>query len=198
MIPLPKPNADGSYTTPPAGMTIDADGSNGQSSAPVYAPIGYQPAPLDYLANAGGPGNWYGILTDSQGQPLKQGPHDPMPGAYISSTSYRYKGKPRFDPTAYVDAHAIIFIVLPAHWRTAVKPVVLGCKAQVHDLETGRTVDAVVADFGPKTHIGEASMACAHEFGVPESPKNGGTAKLRFLYTFWPGVPADGFELQPV
>src|SRR5215204_5129858 len=61
-IPLPPRNADGSYTTPPAGMSIDADGANGQTrGVPVYAPRGFTPAPLDFLANAGGPGNWFGV-----------------------------------------------------------------------------------------------------------------------------------------
>lgn len=196
-VPLPRKNADGSYTTPPAGMAIDADGANGQSSAPVYGPPGYIPTPLDYLANAGGPGNWYGVVTDSNGNPVTQKPEDPMPGAYVSATSYMHRGFNRRDPRAYVDANAVVYIVLPSHWRKAVAPIVLGCRAQVHDLKTGKTVDAAVLDFGPKAKIGEASIACAREFGVPPSPKNGGTDEKRFLYTFWPGVAAPGYELQP-
>jgi len=67
-VPLPKQNADGSYTTPPAGMEIDGDRANGQTGGvPVYAPKGYTPAPLDFLANAGGPGNWFGVVTDTGG-----------------------------------------------------------------------------------------------------------------------------------
>src|SRR6185436_7607262 len=62
-IPLPQRNADGSYTTSPAGMMIDADGANGQTGGvPVYAPKGFKPDPLDFLANAGGPGNWVGVV----------------------------------------------------------------------------------------------------------------------------------------
>lgn len=198
MIPLPAINSDGSYTTHPCGMAIDADGANGQSSPPVYAPVGFQPAPLDYLANAGGPGNWYGVVTDHLGNPVVQGVSDPMPGAYVSATSYKRKGFMASDPLAYVDANAVIFIVLPSHWRAQAAGVVLGCRAEVHDLETGKAASAVVADFGPKGKIGEASIACARFFGVPESPKNGGTEKLRFVYSFWPGQAAPGFELQPL
>ena len=41
-------------------MQIDADGANGQTGGvPVYAPKGFTPAPLDFLANAGEPGNWF-------------------------------------------------------------------------------------------------------------------------------------------
>ncbi len=67
-------------------MAIDADGANGQTGGvPVYAPKGYTPAPLDFLANAGGPGNWFGVVTDtnaSDGRPVKQKDGDPAPGAY--------------------------------------------------------------------------------------------------------------------
>ncbi len=197
MIPLPTQNADGSYTSELAGMMIDADGANGQSSAPVYAPVGYKPDPLDYLANAGGPGNWYGVVTNSNGSPVIQKDGDPAPGAYVSATSYQHKDCDRTDPRAYVDAHAVIFIVLPSHWRMQAKGVVLGCRAEVHDTKTGKVVPAAVIDFGPKNSIGEASMACAREFGVDESPKHGGTEAKRFAYKFWPDQAAPGFELQP-
>lgn len=196
-VPLPPINPDGSYTSPKAGMAIDADGANGQSSAPVYAPAGYQPDPLDYLANAGSPGNWYGIVTDSKGRPVVQGGKDPAPGAYVSATSYMHKGFARTDPRAYVDANAVIYIVLPSHWRAQAKGVVLGCRAVVTDTKTGKTVEAAVLDFGPKKSLGEASIACARFFGIPSSPKNGGTEVKRFIYQFFPGQAAKGYELIP-
>lgn len=189
MIPLPQRNEDGSYTTEKAGMAIDADGANGASSAPVYAPVGYTPKPLDYLANAGGPGNWYGVVTVG-GVPVKQKAGDPAPGAYVSATSYMWKGFKSTDPKAYVDSNAVPFIVIPSHWRAQAKGVVLGCRATVTDSKTGKVVEAAVLDFGPKAKLGEASIACAREFGVNPSPKNGGTDVKRFIYRFWPGTPA--------
>ena len=62
-----------------AGMAIDADG----------APQAYHPEPdsnlgLDFLVNAGSPGNWFGIVTDSgqpDGNPIVQGPDD---GSYAT------------------------------------------------------------------------------------------------------------------
>ena len=196
MIPLPAQNPDGSYSFT-AGMQIDGDGANGQSSAPVYAPHGYTPEPLDFLANAGGPGNWYGVVT-LHGQPLIQTADDPAPGAYIAATSYMTPGANSTDPRAYIDANAVPFIVIPSHWRAEAEGVVLGCKATVLDTHTGKLLDnAIVGDFGPNSKTGEASIAVARFFDVPCSPKNGGTDTPRFLYTFFPGVKADGFELIP-
>lgn len=196
MIPLPPRNSDGSYTTEKSGMAIDADGANGQSSAPVYAPVGYKPDPLDYLANAGGPGNWYGVVT-VKGKPVIQTAKDPAPGAFVSATSYRHRGFDTINPRAYVDANAIEYIVLPGHWRMQAKGVVLGCRAEVYDTKTQLRTQAAVLDFGPKSKLGEASIACARFFKIPSSPKNGGTEEKRFIYTFWPDQAAPGFELQP-
>ncbi len=201
--PLPPRNTDGSYTTPASGMAIDADGANGQTGGvPVYAPPGYRPAPLDFLANAGGPGNWYGVVTDASGKPVKQQAGDPAPGAYVSATSYRWPQKARTDPRAYVDSASVPYIVLPSHWRKEAIGVVLGCRATVKDTKTGKTLECAVLDFGPKAKLGEASIACAQFFGVPSSPKSGGTAEKRFIYTFFPGVPVKlngvTYQLQPM
>lgn len=182
-------------------MAIDADGANGQTGGvPVYAPAGYSPAPLDFLANAGKPGNWYGVVN-KDGEPVKQAASDPAPGAYVSATSYRWEGFSRTNPRAYVDAASVPYIVIPSHWRMEAKGVVLGCRATVKDTKTGKVLECGVMDFGPKAKLGEASIACAKFFGVPHSPKNGGTDEKRFVYTFFPGTPAviDGitYKLQP-
>src|SRR4030095_6841882 len=114
-IPLPPRNADGSYTTPPAGMQIDADGANGQTAGvPVYAPEGFKPTPLDFLANAGKPGDWFGIVTDTgkkDGQPIIQDASGPAPAPFVSATSYRSPKLARTDPRAYVDAASVPYIV---------------------------------------------------------------------------------------
>jgi hypothetical protein len=188
-------------------MQIDGDGANGQTGGvPVYAPQGFTPAPLDFLANAGGPGNWFGVVTatgPANGTPVKQGKNGPAPGAYVSATSYRWPTLSRIDPLAYVDAASVPYIVLPSHWRKLAVGVVLGCKATVKDTKTGKILNAAgVLDFGPRAKLGEASIACAKFFGIPSSPKDGGTSEKRFIYTFFPGVPAviNGvtYQLQPM
>lgn len=198
-VPLPPQNPDGSYSFI-AGMAIDGDGANGQSSAPVYAPKGYTPEPLDYLANAGGPGDWYGIVTHSgaqNGTPVVQEFGDPAPLAYVSATSYKFSGKDRKDPRAYLDSNAVPFIVVPSHWRNEVEGIVLGCRATIHDKHSCKILEAIVGDFGPRNKTGEASIACAKFFGVPSSPKNGGTEEKRFTYVFYPDVAVAGYELIP-
>ena len=187
-------------------MMIDADGANGQTGGvPVYAPNGFTPAPLDFLGNAGEPGNWYGIVTDTgepDGKPVKQNASGPAPGAFVSATSYRWPTLARIDPLAYVDAASVPYIVLPSHWRRLAVGVVLGCKATVEDIKTGKVLETGVLDLGPKGKLGEASIACAKFFDVPSSPKHGGTNEERFIYTFFPGVPAviNGvtYQLQPM
>ena len=176
-------------------MAIDADGANGQTGGvPVYAPEGFIPAPLDFLANAGGPGNWFGVVTDTgkkDGMPVKQNASDPAPGAFVSATSYRWPTRSPIDPLAYVDAASVPYIVLPGHWRKEAIGVILGCKAVVEDTKTRKKLFAAgVLDFGPGAKLGEASIACAKFFGIASSPKNGGTGEKRFIYTFFPGIAA--------
>ncbi len=89
-----------------SGMTIDADG----------APNAYGPDDigLDDLANAGVPTHWDGIITDRDDNPLVQRESDPFPGYYISCTSLSDRGKEFTDPTRYVDAAKVPYVVLPS------------------------------------------------------------------------------------
>lgn len=172
-----------------SGLTVDADGS----------PRAYHPKDkgLDYLANAGHPGNWWGVLTNKAGQPIVQVATDPCPGFYISTTAYVRQGFTRLDPRAYLDSEKVPFIVVPAPLRTLVKATILGCRARVTHLLTGNSIEAVVGDIGPATHLGEASIAVAKELGVPSDPRKGG-CETDISYEIFPGVPAPGFVLQPM
>ena len=175
-----------------AGMAIDADGS----------PRAYHPANrgLDDLGNAGHPGNWWGIVTHDgkpTGNPVIQGPTDPAPGFYVSSTSYMHPGVDRRNPRAYLDSELIPFIVVPPKIRNGVAGVVLGCKALVTNLRTGDTCWAVVGDIGPQGKLGEGSIALANALGVKSDPRRGGTDAPVIQYRIWPGIAADGYRLIP-
>lgn len=189
---------DGTKIEFTAGFTVDGDGS-----PHCYHPSGSPPG-LDYLANAGRPGRWWGIATHNgkpDGRPVIQGANDPAPGFYVSTTSLMRKGYSHRNPKAYIDAETTPYIVIPRQLNEMIKPIVLGCQATAINEDNGRTVGAVVADEGPADHLGEGSIATAKALRIPSSPKNGGTERRVIAVTLWPGVPAvvngETFDLQP-
>lgn len=162
-----------------AGMTIDADG----------AYRAYHPEPgkgLDYLANAGRPGNWWALVTDNgrkNGMPVRQTPTDPAPGYYISMTSLMDSSKRRTDPRRYVDAETIPFFVLPGNARFGASLGDFGFAVNPHN---GKFCGCIYADSGPRGHIGEGSIALAKALGIPSNPKRGGVSN-GIAYVVFPG-----------
>jgi hypothetical protein len=160
-----------------AGMTIDADG----------APNAYHPenVGLDDLANAGTPGRWEGLAKDSYGEPYIQGPDDPFPGFYVSETALADRSKPANDPTRYVDASRIPFVVLPGGMarQLGARP---GDFAVVFNQRNGKSSYAIFGDVGPFDRIGEGSMALAENLGIRSDARNGG-ARRGVLYLIFPG-----------
>jgi hypothetical protein len=160
-----------------SGMTIDADG----------APNAYHPdnTGLDDLMNAGAPGNWQGLAKDADGEPFVQGPDDPFPGYYVSATALADRTKPVNDPTRYVDASKIPFIVLPGAMarQFGARP---GDFAAVINLGNGKSSRAIFGDTGPSNRIGEGSMALAENLGIRSDARNGG-ARRGILYLVFPG-----------
>ena len=160
-----------------AGMTIDADG----------APNAYNPqnTGIDDLANAGEPGAWEALAKDKEGNPLLQGPNDPYPGYYVSTTALADRTIPYENPRRYVDATKIPFIVLPSNLsrELGARPGDFGV---VFNLQNGRSSPAIFGDVGPVDHIGEGSVALAENLGIRTDPRNGGT-RGRILYLIFPG-----------
>jgi hypothetical protein len=179
-----------------AGAMIDADGANSQfGKQPAYA-RGNKGS--DYLANGGmGIGKngqtiivqpWARnivIMNPATGQPRE------FPGGVIASkTTYKHRDKAADDPAAYVDSETVPYIAVPPIIRTGVKSIVLGCRAVLTNLQNGRKVEAAVIDIGPRTKIGELSIAAARALGIPSSPRNGGTSDKIVHYELFPGVSA--------
>ena len=156
-----------------AGMTIDADGS----------PNAYHPdnIGLDDLRNAGEPGHWDGIITDGNGEPLTQGPDDPFPGYYVSCTSLSDRSKRPSDPTRYVDASKIPYVVLPREVAEQ-GGAQLGDFAFVINLRNGKSSYAIFADVGT---LGEGSIALADNLGIASDARRGGS-RGRILYLLFP------------
>jgi hypothetical protein len=150
-----------------SGMMIDADGA-------YHAYHPNNKSGLDFLGNAGKPGNWWALVTNNgrpSGRPVIQTTKDPAPGFYISTTTLEDKKADRRDPRRYVNAEEINFIVLPGRLNLGAK---LGDLVVVIRPETGAVGFAIYADVGPAKKIGEASIATAKTLGIPSNAKNGG------------------------
>jgi glycosyl hydrolase group 75 (putative chitosanase) len=164
-----------------SGMSIDADGAPN-----AYHPVSDQG--LDALGNAGKPGNWWALVTDTgrpSGTPVVQKAIDPAPGFYISTTALEDTTKARTDPQRYVDSSAIPYIVLPPEALTTLKAK-MGDFAVVLNSKNHRLSPSIVADQGPKGQIGEGSIALAEALDIPSNPRHGGAAS-GVLYLVFPG-----------
>jgi hypothetical protein len=171
------------------GMMIDADGGYH-----AYHPD--NKSGLDYLGNAGRPGNWWALVTDNgepNGRPVIQTAADPAPGFYISTTSLEDPNYDRKDPRRYVNAEAVNFIVLPGRLGLGAK---LGDFAVVIRPATAAYDYAVYADVGPANKIGEGSIALAAALGIPSSPKTGGVGH-GIVYIVFPGSAQGWPHSQP-
>lgn len=167
-----------------AGMNIDADGS----------PRAYHPdsAPgLDYLADAGKPGKWWGIACDETGKPYVQSstPHsdggvDPYPGFYVSTTALSDHRFPESDPRRFVDAEHVPYVKLSYDIERR--------GARVGDLcavaYAGKVCFAIAADTGAR--LGEGSIALASALGIPSDPRHGGLSAPAASYVVFKGTAA--------
>ena len=149
-----------------SGFIPDPDGS----------PHAYGPddsKALDDKRNTGSPGNWVGLVTDKNGNPVMQGNDDPAPGYYISQTPLIDVGRIETDPRRYVDSETVNYIVIPSNMGGKPGEPCLGDIAAVYCTKTGKTCYGVVADFGSPSLIGAGSLALAKNLGVPDRPRKG-------------------------
>lgn len=162
-------NGDIQWTS---GMTVCGDGS----------PRCYHPDSgkgLDYLANAGNPGNWFGIITKANGDPYVQGKDAPAHsdktvGFYVSCTAgIADKSRKLNDPRRYHNAEEIPYIVIPL--KFPIKGL-MGKTATVTNTNNGQSCTAIVGELGPVNKIGEGSIALAEALGINSSCRKGGIA----------------------
>lgn len=153
-------------------MAVDADGAYR-----AYHPnnrLG-----LDSIENAGHPGNWWALVTDTgnpKGRPVVQGRNDPAPGYYISMTAlFDASISDEHNPHRFVDAVSIPYVVLPPE---GFKHAKLGDFATVVNQQNGKVVGAIVADeSAPELPIGEGSIALANALSIDSNPRKGGIDK---------------------
>ena len=182
-------------------LNCDGDGANGQTGkVACYVPKESGLPHLDLLENAGHPSNWWGIACDAGGEPFvqKKEQKHPVPGAYISTTTYQFRfqkdGKtprPVNDPDRYLDAANVPFIVVPGAFVRGVPGLVLGCKCEVE--YKGKVVAALVGDVGPD--FGEFSLALCRKFD-PKANCHGTSISSAVTIRIWPGTAFVGYKLQ--
>ncbi len=178
-------------------MDIDLDGAPDVYHPPTVREASGCPPALDYLGNASnpanrpvpGPGqpwiqdNWPGIVVQNR-FPCIQGPQDPAPGFYVSSTALQDRTYPPCDPRCYVDATAVPYIALPPPAYRAGGARV-GDFAAVYNRLSGKLSFAIFADVGPSRLIGEGSHALALALGIPGGRHGGQTHGI--TYVSFPG-----------
>ncbi len=165
-----------------SGMAIDADG----------APNAYDPnnkSGLDFLGNAGHPGNWWGIATDNgkkSGTPLIQ-KTGVYAGFYISETSLKVKNRKPTDVTRNVDSSSIPYFVLPKIFLEKTN-VTLGDLAMIINPNNRQSSFAIFADTGPAGKLGEGSIALGQALGIPTNlrKKNAGIDAEILIYVVFP------------
>lgn len=161
-----------------AKMYIDADGS----------PRAYGPnnSGLDYTANAGYPGNWWALVTDSNGDPILQSSNDPYPGMYVCATSLVNSNYAISNPLRYVNSETVPYIAMPTN-VLASGNIHVGDVAYVYNTVTGQSCFAIYADAGNTTSIGEGSIYLASQIGVDPDVRTGGTSQGIIDYIVFPG-----------
>lgn len=160
-------------------LHVDVDGH-----PQCYHPGGSPPG-LDYLANAGKTGNWWGIATDKNGKPYVQTNEHPAPGFHVSTTALEDNTWPPHHPNRYVHSGEVPFFVLPS--KPKFGPTVLGDLAIFFNIENGKSSWAIYADIGPANQIGEGSMKLNENLGLSSNPKSGGTEKEIIITVLFPG-----------
>ncbi len=162
-------------------LHVDADGA-----ANAYGPNN---TGLDYTDNAGGPGNWYGVVTDkagtsdwNKGNPLIQGADDPYPGLYFGQTPLQDTTKNHDDTARYVDARFVPYVV--KNTADTSSGVRYGDFATIVNVKTGQKVHAIVADHNGSSS-GEASIYAAILFGVNSNPRNGGDSNRDYCFLLY-------------
>jgi hypothetical protein len=171
-----------------AGFEVDGDGSPhayaAQPQLAFRASLGLPLIePLDFLANAGHDGNWWGLACDNSGAPYIQGADDPAPGFYVSTTALVDHAYPARDPRRYVNSEMQCYVSVPRDLLS--RGVHMSDLAWV--IYGTAECGAVVGDVGPVGHYGEGSIALARELGIPPSPRNGGVSHPTVSYVVFPG-----------
>lgn len=164
------------------GLNVDADGS----------PRAYHPNDslgLDFKANGGQPGNWWGIWAVNNVPVIQfSGPYT---GYYISMTSLVKPGEADGTIARYVNAETVPYIAMPSGLGAS-----LGDLAFVYNTDNKQYSYAIFADT-KIGDIGEGSIKLAENLKIGNtSPKNGGVGSgiLYIVFTNSKKVSTSGWR----
>jgi hypothetical protein len=134
---------------------------------------------------------FFAMATDAQGIPIIQGPSDPNPGYFVSTTALRQPGEDVRTPRAQLDSNTVPFAVIPTTWQSAAEPGArLGDFGVAYRRSTGKVAFFVIGDLGPRRKLGEGSIALhqalgndpfAMRFGVRRARKGIGGRDVVYL-----------------
>jgi hypothetical protein len=125
-------------------MAVDVDGA-----PKSYGPNDKEALDFELNAHVGArrSGKIVGYLTDNKGKPIVQGPDDPAPGFFVSTTRYTdIRNNRETDPRRYVNAAEINYTLLAS--SAPAKGVVPGDFCVVQAVKKNKTVFAIVGDSG--------------------------------------------------
>lgn len=171
-------------------IAIDADG----------APNAYGPDDqgLDSLRDAGYPnGHWKNTLVpdpDNPSTPFVQR-CGPFKGFYVSMTALTDPAKCATDPSRYVDARTVPYVVFPRSFYNEHGTGQLGDVGIAMDMSNGKSSEFIIADIGSETEeLGEISIKLAENLGGTNvNPRNGaGAPSGPILYVVFPEDPMKG------
>lgn len=155
------------------GLAIDADG----------APNAYNAADtgIDYLKNAGPADKPWGYVMGGT-SPVIQGPNDPFPNHYVSTTALADKGYKVNDPRRYVDSRQVAYIARPRNLDDMLPTPSPGLSFAPHVAvwRDDHAVLALIADIGGRKTLdiqptfGEGSIALAEKLGHDPYVKRNG------------------------
>jgi hypothetical protein len=118
-------------------------------------------------------------------------------------------GDPYFQPDTSLhgpdgralNAYKVPFAVVPPQVIQKTQGIVLGSECLVTNTITMQRVLCVVGDVGPKSKVGEISVAAARAIGVPSNPVHGGESRKIIDYEVRVGKAATingvTYKLQP-
>lgn len=174
------PDNGGTYSRT-GKVSIDYDGS----------PTAYHPSDAvgdDYLQNAGRPGNWWGIVTNSNGTPYVQ-----PSGYYISTTSWVNPNvSSKFNQRRFVNAEVIPYVAMTSGDKA--KGMAHGDFVLLTNTSSGAQIWSMICDYAgyrANPHA-ELSPEAARLLGISFT-RNGVGSSSQVKQEFFKGSRISGF-----